>query len=57
MEEAIKTIEEVIMYYMERLEHTKLPQDEDEEMRLWANVYKLRRAIEVLKVFADDSLG
>jgi len=57
MEEAIKKIEEVIDYYEDRLEHTTLPEDEKEEIMLWSNVYKLRRAIEVLKVFADDSMG
>ena len=54
MEEAIKTIEEVITYYMERLEKTTLPKDEREEIFLWSSVYKLRRAVKVLKVFADD---
>lgn len=57
MREAIKTIEEVLTYYSDRLEHTKLPEDEMLEIDLWSRVYHLRATIKILEELSNDPLG
>ena len=57
MEETIKKIEEVIAYHEDRLEHTSLPRDEKEELRRYASIYRMKRTIEDLRLYSNDSLG
>ena len=57
-EKAIEVIEWLIDRYTEKLEFTKLPQDEKEEIRLWAAIYRMRgTVVELQKLTANDSMG
>lgn len=57
MEETIKKIEAIIRHKEERLEETTLPKDEKEEISLYSSIRYLRKAIDEIKFYYDDTLG